>query len=142
MGKEDIWVLRPKLLSVNGIGPETADSILLYAFDKPIFVVDAYTRRLLYRHNFIAGNEDYHAVQEKFTRSLDCNAQIFNEYHALIVRLGKEYCKPKPLCGQCLLNNFHYSLTRKCGKCHRALLKTNDRKIDQNHYVCRKCHAD
>jgi len=139
MGKEDCSILRRKLLSVNGIGPETADSILLYAFDKPVFVVDAYTKRVLYRHNIIDHHKDYHAVQAMFMESLDCDAQMFNEYHALIVRLGKDYCKTKPLCEQCVLNNFHYSLTKKCARCHKALLKKTDRKVFKDHYLCRKC---
>ena len=139
MGKEERSILRRKLLAVNGIGPETADSILLYAFDTPIFVVDAYTKRILAHHNIIGLNEDYHDIQEKFMRALKCDTKMFNEYHALIVRLGKNYCKPKPLCEQCVLNNFHYSLTEKCGCCHRALPKKHERKIFQNHFICRSC---
>jgi len=139
MGKEECSILRRKLLAVNGIGPETADSILLYAFDKPIFVVDAYTKRILTRHNIIGLNEDYHAIQEKFMTVLKCDTKMFNEYHALIVRLGKDYCKPKPLCERCVLNNFHYSLTAKCSNCHRALPNKHDRKIFQNRYMCCSC---
>jgi len=141
MGKEDCEILRRKLLTVNGIGFETADSILLYAFDKPIFVVDAYTKRILYRHNLIDRDEDYHTIQDMFMRSLNCDTQMFNEYHALIVRLGKDFCKPKPLCEQCLLNNFHYSLTAKCTNCHRALPRKFNRKVYQDQYVCRDCYA-
>ena len=100
MGKEECSILRRKLLAVNGIGPETADSILLYAFDKPVFVVDSYTRRILYRHNVISPNEDYHTIQEMFMRSLRRDVRVFNEYHALIVRLGKDYCKMIPRCEQ------------------------------------------
>jgi len=141
MGTEDCSVLRRKLLAVNGIGPETADSILLYAFDKPVFVVDSYTRRILYRHNIISPNENYHTIQEMFMRSLKCDQKMFNEYHALIVRLGKDYCKTKPRCEQCVLNNFRYSLTAKCAMCHRALPKRVDRKNYQNQYICRECYG-
>jgi len=139
MRKEERSTLREKLLAVNGIGPETADSILLYAFDMPVFVVDAYTKRILTRHNIIGIDEDYHAVQEKFMKALKCDTQMFNEYHALIVRLGKEYCKPKPLCEQCTLNNFHYSMTAKCLSCHRALPNKHDRVISRNRLLCRAC---
>lgn len=140
MEKEDCSILRRKLLAVNGIGPETADSILLYAFDKPVFVVDSYTRRILYRHNIIGPGEDYHVIQEMFVKSLRCDIEMFNEYHALIVRLGKDYCKAKPRCEQCVLNNFRYSLTAKCATCHRALPKKYDRKIYQDQYICRECY--
>ena len=97
--------MRRKLLGVNGIGPETADSILLYACGKPSFVVDAYTKRFLYRHNIVGLKEDYHAVQARFENSLERDEKLFNEYHALIVRLGKEFCKKtKPLCRLCPLD--------------------------------------
>lgn len=104
MKKVRVDVLRQKLLSVNGIGPETADSIILYALNKPVFVVDAYTKRILTRHNIISHDDDYHTVQQVFAKNLTGNAQLFNEYHALIVRLGKEYCKPMPACSACPLN--------------------------------------
>jgi len=86
-----VEVLRQQLLSVNGIGPETADSILLYALDKPVFVVDAYTRRLLNRHGFPEAASDYQKIQSLFTTHLAPDARLFNEYHALIVRLGKDF---------------------------------------------------
>ena len=109
MAREDLPDLRNKLLKVNGIGPETADSILLYALDKPVFVVDAYTRRLLCRYNLIGSKAEYHQIQELFMAHFDHDAAVFNEYHALIVRLGKEYCKTKPLCQDCTLNRrCHY----------------------------------
>lgn len=140
MGNENSLILRKKLLSINGIGPETADSILLYAFNKSVFVIDAYTKRILTRHNIIDLDENYHVIQEMFMRSLKCDLQMFNEYHALIVRLGKEYCKPKPRCEQCVLNNFHYSLTKKCSACHKALPKKEDRKFYRNQLICSKCY--
>lgn len=139
MAKEDCWVLRQKLLHVNGIGPETADSILLYAFDKPVFVVDAYTKRIFARHNIIDSKDNYDEIQEMFMRSLNSDAQMFNEYHALIVRLGKDYCKPRPLCERCLLNDFHYSLMDKCGQCHKALPQKQDRYASGNGYLCKEC---
>jgi len=108
---QDTATLREKLLAVKGIGPETADSILLYAARKPIFVVDAYTHRLLARHEMIDPDEaDYHAIQEMFMDALPLDERLFNEYHALIVRVGKEFCKKKrPLCGQCPLGTAEAS---------------------------------
>ena len=141
MMREDCRLLRQKLLDVNGIGPETADSILLYAFDKPVFVVDAYTKRMLYRHNMITPDADYDTIQEMFMKFLRRDVRMFNEYHALIVRLGKDFCRPKPLCSQCVLNDVHYSLTIKCGLCHRALPKRQDRNPSEGGYLCRTCNA-
>ncbi len=109
---ENLSVLRPKLLNVNGVGPETADSILLYAFKKEIFVVDAYTKRLLTRHKIVPPDSDYHNMQKLFMECLPSNAQMFNEYHALIVRLAKEYCKTKPQCEGCPLNKRKYYFGR------------------------------
>lgn len=103
MKDSDLSELRDRLLSVNGIGPETADSILLYALQKPVFVVDAYTKRILTRHNIIGADADYHECQQLFHKSFNNHPELFNEYHALIVRLGKDYCRPKPLCSSCPL---------------------------------------
>jgi endonuclease-3 related protein len=97
-------ILRPSLLSVKGIGPETADSILLYAFERPVFVVDMYTARITTRHELISPPFDYHDLQDLFQGNLVNDVALFNEYHALLVRLGKEYCKPKPKCADCPLN--------------------------------------
>ena len=107
MAEEPLEELRKKLLSVNGIGPETADSILLYALDQPVFVVDAYTKRILSRHHLIDKDAPYHEVQKNFTESLKADASLFNEYHALIVRVGKEFCKSKPLCDRCPLKTIN-----------------------------------
>jgi len=104
MKKENTEALRRKLLNIHGIGPETADSILLYALDKPVFVIDAYTRRILSRHRIIDYNSSYDEYQMLFHKELDEDVQLFNEYHALFVRLGKDYCKPTPLCEKCPLN--------------------------------------
>ena len=96
--------LRQQLLSVNGIGPETADSILLYALKRPIFVVDAYTKRILLRHHFTGKDAGYDKIQNLFMKNLKPGVKLFNEYHALLVKLGKEFClKNKPKCDICPL---------------------------------------
>ena len=94
--QEPFDILRKKILSVNGIGPETADSILLYALNRPVFVVDAYTKRIFSRHGLINHRTDYDTVQQLFMGNLPHDVQLFNEYHALIVRAAKEYCRTKP----------------------------------------------
>lgn len=127
MAKEYWPNLRIKLLSVNGIGPETADSILLYAFDKPVFVIDAYTKRMLYRHNLINRQADYQAIQNYFMDNLSQDKKMYNEYHALLVRLGKELCKSKPLCEICPLNNLSYSINYKCYSCNKPLPRPHER---------------
>ena len=104
--KEKINSLREKLLDVNGIGPETADSILLYALDKPVFVIDAYTKRALSRHNILKYDEPYEKFQELFHSSLKKDVKLFNEYHALFVRLGKIFCKTKSVCEKCPLKSL------------------------------------
>ncbi len=94
--------LRKELLQVKGIGPETADSILLYAGNFPIFVVDAYTKRIFSRKKIVDEKADYRQVQEMFMQNLKKDVKLYNEYHALIVRLGKEICKKnKPKCRIC-----------------------------------------
>jgi len=96
--------LRQQLLCVNGIGPETADSILLYALKKPVFVIDAYTRRIFSRHKFVSEGAGYDELQNLFMDYLKTDTKLFNEYHALIVRLGKGFClKNKPRCAVCPL---------------------------------------
>lgn len=97
-------VLRQELLAVNGIGKETADSILLYALHKPVFVIDAYTKRVFSRHGFFKESTDYDEAQHFFLTHLELDAKIFNEFHALIVRLAKEFCrKNKKSCHACPL---------------------------------------
>jgi len=99
--------LRPKVLGVNGVGPETADSILLYALEFPTFVVDAYTYRMLNRHGLAWDDMDYHELQGLFMDALPENVALYNEYHALIVRVGKDWCKKKAgLCDSCPLKPF------------------------------------
>jgi len=96
--------LRSLLLATHGIGPETADSILLYAAGRPVFVVDAYTRRTFSRLGFTPEVDSYDAWQKLFVDSLPSDASVFNEYHALIVRHGKEVCRKRPLCRACPLS--------------------------------------
>ena len=99
--------LRPKVLGVNGVGPETADSILLYALEFPTFVVDAYTYRMLHRHGLAWDGMDYHELQGLFMDALPEDVALYNEYHALIVRVGKDWCKKKAgLCDSCPLKPF------------------------------------
>jgi endonuclease-3 related protein len=104
MSREEPRVLRRKLLSVHGIGPETADSIALYAAGLPLFVVDAYTRRILGRLGLVSGTESYEEVQSLFMSRLPADAALFNDYHAQLVRLGKEACRKRPLCDRCPLD--------------------------------------
>lgn len=102
--EQSTQTLREKLLAIKGIGPETADSITLYGAGKPVFVVDAYTYRILLRHDLIAEDAGYEEIQDLFLGKLPTDAQLFNEYHALLVRLAKEYCKKtNPLCDGCPL---------------------------------------
>jgi endonuclease-3 related protein len=99
--------LRKQLLAVHGIGPETADSILLYAGAHPVFVVDAYTRRMLQRHGLAEDRDTYEEIRGLFERSLPADPQLFNEYHALIVHTGKHFCRTKePRCSECPLQQF------------------------------------
>jgi endonuclease-3 related protein len=100
----DVESLRQRLLTVQGIGPETADSILLYAGQLPTFVVDAYTIRILNRHGFVASNAQYEAVRNMFMENLPADTSLYNEYHALLVNLGKHYCQKRtPKCTGCPL---------------------------------------
>jgi endonuclease-3 related protein len=96
--------LRHELLGVYGIGEETADSILLYAGNKPVFVIDAYTRRIIERIGIAPTTDSYKAYQMLFIYHLPSDAKFFNEYHALLVKLGKEYCRKRPACEGCCLN--------------------------------------
>lgn len=99
---------RENLLAVKGVGPETADSILLYASGHPIFVVDMYTHRVFSRHLLIEEETDYQDIQDAFMDHLEHDPQLFNEYHALIVRVAAAYCrKTNPKCDQCPLQGFN-----------------------------------
>ncbi len=103
MKKEESLMIREKLLDVNGIGPETADSILLYALEKPVFVIDAYTKRVLSHHGIIAHGASYDSFQKLFHTNLENSVRLFNEYHALLVRVAKEHCRTKTICAACPL---------------------------------------
>ncbi|MCK6486057.1 MAG: endonuclease III domain-containing protein [Phycisphaerae bacterium] len=98
--------LRRQLLAVPGIGPETADAILLYALGRPVFVVDAYTRRVLLRHRLIDERASYEDIQRLFESVLPRDTAMFNEYHALLVEVGKRHCRPSARCAGCPLDGF------------------------------------
>ena len=106
----DTDTLRQHLLAIHGIGPETADSILLYAGNKPVFVIDAYSRRIFSRLGLTSENDSYPVYQALFMNNLPENTQLFNEYHALLVQLGKKACRKQPVCDNCclfLICRFH-----------------------------------
>ncbi len=107
MSRTDLATLREELLAVRGVGPETADSILLYALALPVFVVNAYTQRIFARHGWIGFDADYRQIQEYFADGLPADAAMYNEYHALLVRVGKDYCrKARPRCEGCPLREL------------------------------------
>lgn len=106
MAAADLPSLRAGLLSVKGVGPETADSILLYALHLPTFVVDAYTFRILSRHHLAAEPCSYDELQQLFMEHLPADVSRYQEFHALLVRLGKEYCRPRPRCPLCPLHEW------------------------------------
>lgn len=108
--KKDSDRLRGELLAVWGIGEETADSILLYAADKPVFIIDAYTRRIMDRIGIQPEKDTYSEWQSLFMKNLPADITLFNEYHALFVRLGKETCRPKPRCPACPLSDLCLSV--------------------------------
>ena len=103
LSRLDTKLLRQGLLSVSGVGPETADDMLLYAFERPVFVIDAYTRRLFARLQLFAGNEHYDTLRLAIESALGPDVALFNEYHALIVRHSKEVCRVRPRCSRCVL---------------------------------------
>jgi endonuclease-3 related protein len=102
--------LRTELLAIKGIGCETADSILLYALDRPVFVVDAYTARVAVRHELIEPNADYEQLCELFQSNLPQDTKLFNEYHALLVKVGKEFCKKQARCLNCPVEKLPHTL--------------------------------
>lgn len=106
----DTEKLRRELLAIKGIGRETADSILLYALDRPVFVVDAYTARITSRHGLTEPGADYEQLRELFESNLPQDTRLFNEYHALLVKAGKEFCKPKAKCPGCPLEKLPHTL--------------------------------
>ncbi|MCX7011684.1 MAG: hypothetical protein NTW86_03800 [Candidatus Sumerlaeota bacterium] len=109
----DPAALRADLLQVYGVGPETADSILLYALSMPIFVIDAYTRRILARHGLARPNASYDELQKLFQSNLAPDAPYYNEYHALLVAVGHRHCKPTPRCADCPLYRAALFATRR-----------------------------
>ena len=106
MKKTPLSVLRKELLEINGIGPETADSILLYALDKPTFVIDSYTKRLFNCLFITERDNSYHDMQDFFMENLPKKQKLFNEYHALRVTHAQEVCKKKPHCNKCILHSL------------------------------------
>lgn len=121
MATEDPRALRARLLAVPGVGRETADSIVLYAAGLPLFVVDAYTRRVFTRLGLLRGGEPYDEVQELFMSHLPRKPALYNEYHAQIVLLAKDVCRPKPLCDACPLED----LCPRKGVAERGKMRTS-----------------
>ncbi len=105
--------LREELLQINGVGRETADSIILYALGKPTFVVDTYTYRILVRHGCLYPEADYDEIKDYFESHLPQDAKLFNEFHALLVQVGKNHCKPRPQCAHCPLETFPHQIDRR-----------------------------
>jgi endonuclease-3 related protein len=103
MQASDVHVLREGLLGVSGVGPETADAILLYALEKPVMVVDTYTHRVFARHGWVPNDIDYHQLQEHLLSELPVDAATYNELHALIVQIGKDHCRKTARCESCPL---------------------------------------
>ena len=104
LSKKKTSELRTSLLTINGVGFETADDILLYAFERPVFVIDTYTRRIFSRLGLIAGDEPYDELRTAIELALGQDMELFNEYHALIISHGKDICRVKPKCADCILN--------------------------------------
>ncbi|OPZ08494.1 MAG: Endonuclease III [candidate division BRC1 bacterium ADurb.BinA364] len=121
---ENPETLRAALLSVYGVGPETADSILLYALDMPVFVIDAYTRRVMARHGCCVPDAPYEALRRLFEAHLPRDRALFNEYHALFVAVGHRYCKPTPRCAECpLMRRRLYATAGAWEEMNRAIHK-------------------
>lgn len=111
--EKPLAVARAELLSVNGIGPETADSILLYALNQRAFVIDAYTGRILRRHGLADESTTYDAMQSMFERALPHDVNVYNEYHALIVHVGKHSCRPSARCDNCPLASHTHDASKR-----------------------------
>lgn len=109
MRRLEMEALRKELLRVHGIGPETCDSIMLYALNKPVFVIDAYTKRIFSRCGLAKEDVTYDGLQRLFTEALPRSVKLYNEYHALIVQLGKEVCRKRPKCNLCPINKLCYN---------------------------------
>ena len=102
-------LLRRELLAINGVGPETADCILLYAAEQAVFVVDTYTRRVLSRHFLADSNWGYDQVKDLFEANLPRDVRLFNEFHALLVEVGKRHCRKAPICANCPLDHLEHT---------------------------------
>lgn len=113
MRRQDRGTLRKELLLVHGIGPETCDSIMLYALNKPFFVIDAYTKRIFSRCGIVKEGVTYDELQRLFMETLPRSVKLYNEYHALIVQLGKEICRKMPKCNLCPVNNLCYNARKR-----------------------------
>lgn len=111
MKHEDCSTIRRRLLTINGIGPETADCILLYALDKPVFVIDRYTYRLLYRHGLVEKETNYTEMQKIFMDSVERETEVYGEYHALIVAVGKNHCRKRANCDGCPIDFDSHKLS-------------------------------
>jgi endonuclease-3 related protein len=129
MGKARLEESRRKLLGVSGIGPETADSILLYGLRKPIFVVDAYTKRILSRHGLISEKATYEEIQKLFMDHLPSDEKLFNEYHALLVYLGKTLCRKIPRCEICPIRGIEHRAKRMASTTLSFLRKRESRRV-------------
>ena len=106
-----VATLRQELLSINGVGRETADSIILYAAGKPTFVVDAYTYRILLRHGLIDADCDYEMIKELLESNLPQDAELYNDFHAQFVAVGKHFCKPGARCAGCPVEHMPHDVT-------------------------------
>jgi endonuclease III related protein len=127
MKEVDLWTLRRELLEIPRIGMETADSILLYALEKPVFVIDTYTKRIFSRHGFMEMENSYAEFQNLFTTNLPRDVPMYNEYHALIVRAGHLFCKPTPQCPECPLSGLTVeNRDFQSGACRRNHRSKND----------------
>jgi endonuclease-3 related protein len=107
MSSEEHTQLREKLLSIDGIGPETADCILLYACEKPVFISDTYTKRILQRHGLIEESADFFHIRTLFMTHLQPDVLFYKQYHALFVYTGKTFCRKAPKCESCPLSSLH-----------------------------------
>lgn len=121
MFKQDYWRLRAALLDIRGIGLETADTMLLYAGRKPVFVVDNYTKRILTRHNLVENKATYSEVQSYFMDNLPEDARLYSEFHSLMVHLGKRICRKRPLCKVCPLRGLDQIVKYTCDSCGKRL---------------------
>ncbi len=130
---ESLLYVRKKLLSVWGVGFETADSIMLYGFNFPVFVVDAYTKRIFSRLGLINEDSDYDKIRKYFEKNLPCNTEIYKEYHALIVKFGKNICAKKTLCENCFLKD-NYCFLHKNAHTFAQLIQQNCQEIEDRKY--------